>query len=83
MMVDVLFHENSGLLNSSKNKKAIESAKNYLQKFSKPHRVVRKRICAGLIVTAGVMFIYRFFPWDAFPHDPIWHILESTDSDEF
>ncbi|GAA6104995.1 coiled-coil domain-containing protein 25 isoform X2 [Tachysurus ichikawai] len=40
LMVDVLFHENSGLLNCSKNNEAITKAGNYLKKYAKLQKKV-------------------------------------------
>ncbi|KAB5540019.1 hypothetical protein PHYPO_G00096320 [Pangasianodon hypophthalmus] len=62
MMVDVLFHEDSGLLNCSKNNKAIEKAGNYLKKYGKTqYKVNVKRAFAVIAVVAmiGIGIWYR------------------------
>ncbi|XP_046691604.1 uncharacterized protein LOC124376524 [Silurus meridionalis] len=96
MMVDVLFHEDSGLLKCSNNNKAIERAEHYLQKISQPQRVVNMLavISAGVIVSASVfalkkrdklqkkiIYLYLYFKW--MRHFNMFSWRESTDSDEF
>ncbi|KAF5894922.1 verrucotoxin subunit beta-like isoform X9, partial [Clarias magur] len=39
MMVDFLFHEDSGLLDCSKNNEAISKTERYLKNYAKPQRV--------------------------------------------
>ncbi|KAK3542353.1 hypothetical protein QTP86_025926 [Hemibagrus guttatus] len=58
IMVDILFHEDSGLLKISKNDEAISRAGNYLKQYAKPHLKVNKKrlimfcsvVCLGVYV---------------------------------
>ncbi|MCI4389641.1 hypothetical protein PGIGA_G00100630 [Pangasianodon gigas] len=62
MMVDVLFHEDLGLLNCSKNNKAIKKAGNYLKKYGKTqYKVSVKRAFAvtAVLVIIGIGIWYR------------------------
>ncbi|XP_053470679.1 uncharacterized protein LOC128601474 [Ictalurus furcatus] len=60
-MVDMLFHEDSGLLNCSKNNEAISTAGNWLKPYSKHQReVCYKRILAVTAVAViGSRILYR------------------------
>ncbi|XP_017312266.1 uncharacterized protein LOC108258246 [Ictalurus punctatus] len=62
-MVDMLFHEDSGLLNCSKNNEAISTAGNWLKICSKYQRgVCRKRVWAvAAVAVIGSRFLYRIW----------------------
>ncbi|KAF4071036.1 hypothetical protein AMELA_G00280330 [Ameiurus melas] len=60
-LVDMLFHEDSGLLKCSKNDEAISMAGNWLKKYGNHQRVVcYKRILAVIVLAAiGHRILYR------------------------
>lgn len=60
-MVDMLFHEDSGLLNCSKNNEAISTAGNWLKICSKYQRgVCRERVWAVAVAAVAGYIGYRF-----------------------
>ncbi|KAK2864261.1 hypothetical protein Q7C36_003415 [Tachysurus vachellii] len=67
LMVDILFHEDSGLLSCPKNNEAITKAGNYLKKYAEPQKKVKKSVmivgCGIALYTAWKIFSLK--PWNS------------------